>query len=218
MWFMQQTLVLCADNEPATRCANCELGYTDKQMDTISRMLNLARPFKCVRCSHTHNNVTDFAVWVRDDSAKFLNTQTVRDTLWYHGTHAANWHEAMVSGGDIFHHSYGTGDIMVHIGTEQAARERVYHRKEQLKSRREADYYSWCLFTLRIRPDAPILDELQKDWDFFPETNNDDSADEWFDFEPEGVTKYLNAFENPGSISLLANINALEIVEVKPLM
>lgn len=215
---LMETIVLCADNEPATRCADCEHGYTDSQMDTISRMMSLNRPFACVKCGHVHHDVTEFKIWVRENSAKFLNLDTVRNSFWYHGTHARHWYESLIAGGDPFHHSYGIGEIMVHIGTQPAAEERIRHRQEFNAYRNPLGFEDWCVFTLRIKDNAPIHPVLQKDFDWFPETNNETLGDfDEFDWEPRGVTRYLNAFENPGSISLLANINALEVVEVNSL-
>lgn len=213
-----ETIVLCAGNEPATRCAHCEHGYSDNQSDVISRTINAKGSFTCVKCGKAYYDMTQFNIWVREDSAKFLNLDTVRNSFWYHGTHARHWHSSLVTGGDPFHHSYGTGDIMVHIGTQSAAEERIRHRKEFHATRNPMHFEDWCVFTLRIKDSAEVHPVLQKDFDWFPETHNDilDDFEDLFDWEPEGVTTYLNAFENPGSISLLANINALEVVEVNP--
>jgi hypothetical protein len=203
--------VIGTEDDSVTRCASCGIGYSDELAEKIGTLFNLGRTFNCRRCGHEYTDLTEFDIWVRHDAAHFFNENTVRNSSWFHATDNPVWFNDIINGGDPRKEGYGEGDVMVHLGTADAAYARAVQRNEEF-----ADYdikARWYLYELKLKPDTLIHPVVEYDENEWPDNSSQD--DEYFrelQWEPKGVTRYLNAFEQPGSISLLANAQSFTLV------
>lgn len=113
-----------------------------------------------------------------------LEQANVPRMLWYHATIMDDWHEAILRG--------ALGPAHVHVGGEMAALDRgvsIYHGG------------ACHLYVVEVLPDATVDGEVLPDG----EENFEPTGD-------EDVTRYVNRFEDVGSISLAVNPKKLRIL------
>jgi hypothetical protein len=121
----------------------------------------------------------------------------VLEADWYHYTTNENWSDFVKEG--------NPDARVVHLGSKEAALDRKLATGDK----------AGRLYKLRLKQDAVIADHVLDDDPF-----NDEDAplisrtDDTRKVLVSGVTRYLNYYEDPGSMSLIANPQAFEIVEV----
>jgi hypothetical protein len=209
------SFVVGAEFDHSTRCIDCGAGFSDLTMEKLRVLFSWKKTFTCKRCSHVYRNIYEFDIWVRHDAAKFLKENTVRQHTWFHATDDSDWYQNISSGGRVDRPRHGEGDVMVHLGMEASA----YARAQQLYAEfagYEVLIPEWFLYEVKLVDDAVIFPELQDDEDDFPERSVDTTS-EYLEWEPNGVTRYLNAYEQPGSISLLANPKSFTVLNRRTL-
>lgn len=149
----------------------------------------------------------------RKEHLPFLDVDNVRNATWFHATDVVDWWEQLPAGVDTYFTADGRsiesvapteeGDLMVHIGTRDAALDRALA---------QSTLDIW-LHEVRLRPDTDIRDGVWEDEvTSFPERSGHCTSGPWLG---DGVTRYLNRYEMPGSVSLLANPRNLELVSRK---
>jgi hypothetical protein len=133
---------------------------------------------------------------IRESSLPVLDDDTLRDTVWYHSTINPNWDTDIKTSADR---------PVVHLGTKEAAIERI------IALRKEGQTHDIHVFEVKVTPTAPISAALH----FDNNSNQPQGCDEMAerkDMTGDGVNRYLNRYENQGSISLMANPQAFEVV------
>lgn len=138
---------------------------------------------------------------IHPDALAYFDEETVRTTTWYHATDREDWFDSITQ---------AQGKVpLVHLGDEAAAMDRATQRAARLGG-------NWKVYEITLAEDA----------DIHPEVNGDDNGyapymagDEDMVDNYSTVTRYVNEFENPGSISLLVNPKAMRLKtarEIKP--
>jgi len=206
--------VIGTETDYSTRCIDCGMGYSDEIMDKMCQIFNLGKTVNCRKCGKTYSNIAEFEIWVRHDAAKFFNVDTVRKTRWFHATDNPNWFEEIRNGGNVKSDYYGQGDVMVHLGIKDSALARAEQRHDEFISCYGVEIPQWYLYEVELKTDIEIFPEMQDDEDGFPSNSAapEDMYTDGFEWSPQGVTRYVNAFEQPGSISLLANAHTFNLV------
>lgn len=201
---------VAAAGEAAIRCMDCNLGYNESVMSKLTSLFNMNRSFSCPKCNREYSSVAEFEVWVTPSAAKFFNEDVVRSATWFHATDNPHWFEDLLAGGDISNRPLTPGDVMVHLGTEESARARADQRHDEYLSY-GIEIRNWYLYEVQLKASAFIHPDVQDDENNFPEFSNS-VAEPYFEWTPEGITRYVNAYEVAGSVSLLANINSFNVL------
>jgi hypothetical protein len=184
-------------------------------MNKLSKLFNAGRSITCCNCEEKYSNLSQFEIWVRPDAASFFSEKKVRSGTWFHATDNPDWFKSVQNGGDSNNEDYGSGDVMVHLGMKDSAIARANQRKDEYLTYGIA-LDRWFLYEVKLADEAQIHAEIQEDDNEFP-TRSNQKAPEYFDWLPYGVTRYLNAYELPGSISLLANANSIKLLSIQDL-
>jgi hypothetical protein len=142
----------------------------------------------CGSCGHTVTRSDEAGALLRRSEVMFFNDNEVKRTTWFHSSETPNWAE-LVKSGEI---------STVHAGSMNAAEDRVTGLR-----RKNDDKETW-VYELRIKPEASIN----------PSMFNDDPihSRKWSAKDKPGVTRYMNLYEDPGSISLLMDSSDFEVI------
>lgn len=134
-----------------------------------------------------------------ESSEKFFHKEAVREAVWYHYTENEEW--------ESYLEADNAEARLMHFGTHQAAMDRKLATGNG----------GGRLYEIRLKPTAEIADEVLEDDPF----NDDDvaplattAAEESRGLLVNGVTRYVNYYEDPGSVSLIAHPGSFEIVNI----
>jgi hypothetical protein len=170
------------------RCPYCKMPVTRWQKQ---KLLEQGSIFcQNLSCEGYLFGLEDADIAVLPGSAKFFDTDAVRPATWYHATYMENWMGTVLTND----HCYLP---ILHIGTRQSALDRAKHQG-----------YSY-LYSIKVDEDATINPTVV-----------DDATDGWDEYAEDyqyGITRYVNRWESPGSISLLANPLAITVISVTDL-
>lgn len=200
-------------------------GYSGRYCRTCNSLQRITRAtgldaFPCEVCHKKFYNSDGTSRVVRSDNLRFFDPEEVRQHEWLHVTSHQKWGSNILRGSDM------TKQPFVHLGVIDAAIDRKAHISEERM--RVPKFY---LFTVRLKADVEVAPSILIDADnHFPTTPEqaDEKAswekpDAWRgrvasqfsynDFSRHGVTRYVNQFESPGTVSLLAHASAFEVVD-----
>lgn len=165
----------------------------------------------CSNCQQTVDLYVAHNLSIDHDSARHIDENNVRNDIWYHATKLENWMDELIEG-EAEHRDFGLGyydnfdpenvTIMVHVGTVDAALDRAGDSLNHEK----ANFY---VYALRLKEGVHIAPQILADENeacpsFVADCNGAYS---------EHVTRYVNTYESPGSISLLVNRTCIEIID-----
>jgi len=197
--------VIGTEADFSTRCGNnCGQGYSDAAMDQVCLLFNNNRSFTCRRCGHVHRQIADFTIWVRHDAAKFLNPNNIFNRSWFHATDDPDWFN------HVTRPTPRTQQPMVHVGVEGAAVARAGQRYDEHLTY-GYQIKQWYLYEVMIKPGTDVLPYVQHDMNVFPLTRGA-ARKHRMEWSADGATRYVNAYEQPGSISLMVNSSRLKFV------
>lgn len=143
---------------------------------------------KCRKCGDR-----EIAAYRVSDKEKVLLTSTtaIKTCVWYHATRVANWDKKIKTAG-----------VPVHLGNRKTAMDRgndEYHSGTTRK---------YTLYKIILNPFASISDvvcpDLVNDWSEDMESFNA--------IVGEDFVRYVNAYENPGSVSIFGDPSKFIIV------
>ena len=184
-------------------CFNCKKyfsnDFTQKLLDADSKVEN--------RCPNCNDRVAleDSGVDIRSNEAKFLDVKAVRDASWFHVTTTEDWLDKMEDKGI----DYEEDMPLLHIGSREAAMDRLRDLMRWRDTSR--DGATWYLYELKVKPEAKIQQGIFADEnDDCPSTAGDA---EGTTYDGNGVNRYVNTYEAPGTVSLVANPKALNQVQ-----
>lgn len=186
-------------------CPQCRTAITARQEEGF--LNHSLRLDPCATCGKVIDNMTG-TILVRRDNAMFLDAETARTATWYHATVRENWIDDLMECERRAqpYPWYVPGETvpMIHVGTRQAAQDRAERLMERDQPNR------MYMYTVRLRTDAPMSQYVVDDLPSAPDYAG------YCDGKPEyskmGATRYVNRYESLGSISLLVNTTALEVV------
>lgn len=178
-------------------CGSCHYVFPNDSDFAITR-----KDTACPECANECSGY-DVGVALRVDSKKFLNKQEVLDTKWFHTSTYENW-EATVG------HQAAEGRDYVHLGTKDAARE----RNEIVAVNIDDD--PLYIYEIEIDRSSSIEDKVYYEDPFdnrdLPKVQGSNSSDVTKASDEPGITRYVNHFESPGSISLVVDPSKIRIL------
>jgi len=168
-----------------------------------------------VDCPHCGEKVQAVyaGVGIESNSWKYLYSDNVRKTRWFHTSTYPNWDEAMANASE-------ENAPLVHLGTREAAMDRSIDIKEHPYGTHAANFGEPSyIYEIELDEDVEVSDYLLEDDGYTnaPQTTADAGNEKFNKYSPKGVTRYLNYYENPGSISLLANPKRFKVVNKQQL-
>jgi len=166
--------------------------------------------YDCVYCNQSLRRGW-FGIDMRYEEARLLDDDTCRDTSWFHATDLGNWFE------DINQLRNGALPL-VHLGTREAAADRMRNLHEKhAQTSSDALGKEYYLFEVQVKPQTSVAPGITVDLNCWPKNTTQARDNKAYScFSAEGITRYLNGYEAPGSVSLLANPSVLvKIAAVK---
>ena len=148
----------------------------------------------CEKCDEPINNGELVRV-IHADSTLLTDPTEVTSRTWYHATHRKNWFKDILSAAPT--RAYDSGNLMIHMGNKDASLDRIFAKSSD----------EWYLFEITLKPGTPV--------DVTVHDDNFCDALDWTGstrYLADGVTRYVNAYEGIGSISLLVNPSYIESV------
>lgn len=171
------------------RCPRCNNLLTASQTKRLLKWNWVLEGDACRTCGLKDIDIYSVGVDILPSSERFFVDETVYKTLWHHTTARKNWiHDVLT------HHDKPA----VHLGTYYAARARAVDTRDDYR-----EDMKWR-YVVRLDRDATIDPVVQND------------IDEWgisYEEYNYDITRYINRFESPGSVSLLVNPRKIKIVK-----
>ena len=195
-------------------CWGCNSFFTDEEENDeapFSDSPNLV----CRICGETSYGVNQSNI--RESAIPFLDTENVYEETWVHITTNPNWNEAI----NALEHD---DQPLVHIGTLASALSRMtdlireqYTKADDSGNIEVPQFY---LYRININEDARISSNIVGDDNDLAPTSIASSKEIHVvsdGYELGGITRYINDYEVPGSISLVAHPSALIVSEPEPI-
>jgi hypothetical protein len=171
--------------------ANCKCGayLTRSQTEELCYQAT-----KCTVCQKRINNISELAApSISHDSKKFLDDDEVRKASWFHITTDPEWASNVSENAEL---------PVVHVGTESAAQDRLTMIQDDIRYGDKVYMYE-----IKLKPEIDIFPEVHGDGnDFQPKTANDRDKE-----ERGKVLRYVNSWEDAGSISLMIEGNMFSV-------
>lgn len=177
-------------------CTSCN-NVVEKDSEYFNKENKNAVP--CSKCSYNLKSPFSTGAILSQESLKLLDDTTLKESKWYHTTQNPDWEAYINSENAKF----------VHLGTLQSAHDRT----ETLKNDRERPTY---LIELEINEDAEISNNMtyEDPYQDSPLTIQS-NPEEYEKISFNGITRYINEMEDPGSISLICNPKTIKIKSIK---
>jgi hypothetical protein len=193
---------------------NCGKHMTRREWGTKRDLAAFGDRITCQHCENDKDNTfreftpDDCKVDVESRSADLVNAAPARAATWYHATTRENWDK------NILVRKPQEGDLFVHLGTKSAAVERIHDSLDH----KGGTFY---LHEVKLVEDANLASHILSDGNCWPTHTNSDEryADSWepVDWKNEiqayDAVRYLNRWETPGSVSMLARATKIQVVK-----
>jgi predicted RNA-binding Zn-ribbon protein involved in translation (DUF1610 family) len=171
-------------------CPKCGVFYRDYDANFVN--MGMA----CTGCG-ANNDVPDLIVGVNPKDVELLTDDAaVRQRTWYHVSTREDW-MGEIAAADI--------TPVVHLGTRESAEERI----EQI------GYNNLRIYQIRLHDDIPISPVIEID-----DTGNQPHTIDQLESNPNmvnGANRYINSFEDCGSVSLMVNPTMFTVIDSKPM-
>lgn len=142
-----------------------------------------------------------------EDAELLSSVDAVRSRTWFHATKKHKWLPELRRTWDE-----ESGAKLIHVGSYEAAVERalVMQHLDYLNHMDSSE--DWSIHEVRLAADTIVSDEIMwDDNDAAPEWETDEVSFLYPGYSFKGVTRYVNSFELPGSISLLVNSRRIRV-------
>lgn len=178
-----------APGETVFSCPGCSARF--RTADATRLLEGSTLHCDCGRIVHT--GTTD--VTFKPSSAPLLDKDEVERISWFHSTMRKDWLETVKGAG-----------VYVHVGSRESALERAADEYNDMPHS-TADYFLWEVV---VKPEAMITDDVLMD------------DNQWFSKITDctrkhlggDVQRYLNRWEDSGSVSLMIDPQYIESVKV----
>jgi hypothetical protein len=188
------------------RCRNCNAMLTQANVDELYDNTKPMedRTTNCPSCStgclwYEFNGSAPYHVDINPEEAHLLlDENAVRETRWYHSSTSENWAESVETAG-----------VLIHAGTLSAAHDRMNDLIGQ-NPQTDRTHKTHYLYEMKIKPGSALNKNILFDDNNFPSNPNEENE---ADLNAKTVSRYVNEWENPGSVSLISVIDNFEIVK-----
>lgn len=168
----------------SAQCIMCE-GFYPEDWQRFEAKFRVNIPCGCG--SRTSNRFS--TIYISQDSAHLLEPDKAKSEVWYHVTSMENWHETLLDT------EINPVTPLVHVGTLKAALERMEYFVAN-----HWDEQSYHLYAVTLKEGARLDPNIYDDEDKWPSEVGYSIL-----FRKYSTFRYVNKFESPGSISLLAD-------------
>lgn len=173
--------------------ANCKCGayLTRKQTEQLCW-----QSIQCNVCQERINNFSELnAPSISHESRAFLNDDEVRKASWFHITTDPEWASSVSKNDNL---------PVVHVGTKNAAEDRLTMIQDDLSY--DAKVY---MYEVKLNHGTELIPEVFGDGnDFQPKFANERPLE-----EQQKAIRYVNSWEDAGSISLLIEGNMFSVTK-----
>jgi hypothetical protein len=159
----------------------------------------------CSRCG-TSIVPGDEGTFINDQGLRMLDKRNVEKEVWYHSTQNPNWVE------DINKEDPIGGFPLAHFGTKTASEMRASRLYAE-----EWDKRPFYLYELRVKPGTYVANSIIEDEDEDAPQVSKEIPDNAV-YSKNGITRYFNYWEDPGSVSLLSPASNFEVISKKSML
>jgi len=188
-----EEIPIALDTHSPIACPKCETFFPEGIEGSV---WTNAYHCVCQNCGEV-THIEDVICAVRESSAAFSRPDAVKEASWFHFSTKERWHEGVLNSPD---------NPVVHLGTEEAALDRGRHIGRSTKP--------MYIYEVRLNSDVVISNPMFLDEDS-DQPRTIEEMGKKRDMTADGVNRYLNRYENAGSVSLMANPRAFEVVGVR---
>lgn len=177
----------------ALRCPGCK-AHLDQAEES-----DLLTSYYMTHTCGKYFGAEDADLTVRPDYQKYMNIRSTRQEIfWYHASDLPDWDTKILRYDD---------PLMVHIGSKHSALDRA---------RYVGAHY---LYKLQLKKEYKISPTVVDDYNYWPDHLSETKVPgENYDFSKfSDITRYVNRYEIPGSVSLLARADAVAVSSVSVL-
>lgn len=193
----QTSIRIAEKNELPVRCKRCSKPLTQDTYDAVNNTDNLHADAKCSYCYSGMNwngieppYIVDIAY---EDAQNFIaDKEQVKEYSWYHVTTKKEWQQEASDAG-----------VYVHLGTKQAALDRLSVINKTKYG--ESTYY---MHEVKFNTKVAVANNVLSDDNEWP--NELDDKD--IPMDSKQIHRYINIWEEPGSVSLIANPNLFTVI------
>lgn len=179
-------------------CPGCGLEVTDRRFERAYQN----KSYVACKCGkRIFPDELSFDTVIRQGFEHLHDPEAIRAQLWHHATKLSDWHEQMPMGEDRWDSPHEDGRLMLHVGSQKAARERAQHEKYRV---------GYWLYTFRVAADAKVVGGFGEDTETFPVREH--TAMRVKPYPSDAVSAYVNMYESPGSVSLYGRVDLFEVV------
>jgi hypothetical protein len=159
-------------------------------------------------CSRCGNSIVpgDEGTFINDQGLRMLDKRNVEKEVWYHSTQNPNWVE------DINKEDPIGGFPLAHFGTKTASEMRASRLYAE-----EWDKRPFYLYELRVKPGTYVANSIIEDEDEDAPQVSKEIPDNAV-YSKNGITRYFNYWEDPGSVSLLSPASNFEVISKKSML
>jgi hypothetical protein len=166
-------------------CIKCKYYLNEVEAYNIHRMLN-----SCPQCENVFV-ADEMGVHLRADNVKFFDDDAVKETLWFHASNRSNWMQ------NLLDHPNGP---LLHMGSLESALSRARDKRDSAITEQSDD---WFVYELKLADNVEIEKNLVYDLEEYAPSTIKQLRQQGY--ETYTVLRYMNFYEHPGSISLIAN-------------
>lgn len=181
----------------ALHCCKCGHHFSIAEQEKLLNDYGV----ECSNCGHKEDEM-EAGVTIHPryfDLLKKANVTEKGERLWYHATTRDDWYD------NLWNFAVRMDRFpLVHIGTKETALDRAKQMSKIWHG------VGW-LHTVRILPTATVSNFVIEDMNYWPDEADELGRGEFKKFT--SVTRYLNRYEEPGSISLLVDYRVIEVVD-----
>ncbi len=187
-----KTWKIAPEGKSGWYCLSCNYSLTKEEAEKVDHGLD-----KCPSCSDRLDGDL-MGVNLLKESIQFFDPKVVKQQSWFHATAREDWLPSLQNMEDA---------PLTHLGTLEAARTRGRDLREDKHRQYDSD---WYLYEVKLVPEAYIENNVyQDDNQEFPYYTSDLESNRY----GNGVIRYVNAYEDPGSVSLITDPQKLVLVK-----
>jgi hypothetical protein len=204
-----------------TFCKECGYHLSEEESSDATLHFNLGQDSPCPNCDNKvpgRAGMEGYGLSLLPESVKYADDNYTRQTKWYHATKRANWHEGILQNEQdqwslrsmpSYDEDMDT-TALVHLGTLDAAKRRMADLNDKNSFKKEKQ--EWFIHEITLDADCDVSATITPDENYHvPKYAYECEQREDDVYSSKGVTRYVNMYENPGSISLLANPKAFKV-------
>lgn len=189
---------LAPEGSAGKYCSKCDRYLTIKQWRKVDEADSL-------RCPHCRARLlgNELSSDFRAEDLRFLKDDEVRSNHWFHISAHVNWDGDTKAKG-----------LFVHLGSKEAALERLWQLRAQNTHWETAEQTpQFYLHEVKLGEKTKIAPGVYNDQvHLWPESSRDRSTRVKVSLTGQGALRYMNEYEGPGTVSLLAKPNSYQLV------